>query len=190
MYSQKGFDQKTYQLLDTSLIRLKMQRKDLFMNWDAVSVDKHRSLMQKRLFEKPMDMGDIVYNHAQLFSDYSASNADTWFSLMLKDAGGTQYDATYLLDNISATKLDGILGLGLDTISNLTTAFVIRQYIGPLISAIQNVQKSRAELLKDTLLVSQADSIIMVSKEGESANVYELKAAEIQGQLVSKQFYN
>lgn len=190
MYSQKGFDKKAYQLLDTSLIRLKMQRKDLFMNWDAVSVDKHRSLIQKRLFEKPMDMGDIVYNHAQLFSDYSASNADTWFSLMLKDAGGIQYDATYLLDNISATKLDRILGLGLDTISNLTTAFVIRQYIGPLISAIQNVQKSRAELLKDTLLVSQADSIIMVSKEGESANVYELKAAEILGQLVSKQFYN
>jgi hypothetical protein len=190
IYGQQGFDQKAFQLLDTSLIKLKMQRKDLFMNWDAISIDKHRSLLQKRLFEKPMDMGDIVNNHVQLFSNYSSSNADKWFSLMLNDAGGIQFDAAYLSDNITATKLDGILGLGLDTISNLTTAFVIRQYIGPLISAIQNMQKSRFELLKNTFLVSQADSMIMVSKEGESANIYELKAAEIQGQFVSKQFYH
>jgi hypothetical protein len=65
IYGQQGFDQKAFQLLDTSLIKLKMQRKDLFMNWDAISIDKHRSLLQKHLFEKPMDMGDIVNNHVQ-----------------------------------------------------------------------------------------------------------------------------
>lgn len=51
MYGQKGFDQKAFQLLDTSLLKLKMQRKDLFMNWDAISIDKHRSLLQKRLLK-------------------------------------------------------------------------------------------------------------------------------------------
>ena len=186
----QGFPSTAINVLDSSLTMLGMKHIDLAMPHDIIKPDKHRSPLQISLFEYPMLMGDIAMKHVQGVQALIHDSSETWFAQIMQDGHLGSYTQQYLHDELTAGEIDKLIGHQLDRITNLTTAVLLRQYLGPILYVIQQTEKSRLRLLKDSLLIQQADSLLMLSQESESLSLYALKQSEIEGMDLAKKFFS
>ena len=189
MYGQ-GFSPSFLQVLDSSLYSLNMKRIDLSMPHDIVKPDKHRSSLQISLFDNPLLMGSIAHMHVQGILKASRDSTDQWFMQLMKDGQLGEYTPRYLHNEISAREIDKMIGHQLESVTSLGNAIILRQYLGPLLTVIKNTAQSRARLLKDTLLVRHADSLMMLSEESANLSLYALKQSEIEGMELAKRFFS
>lgn len=186
----QGFPSTAINVLDSSLTMLGMKHIDLAMPHDIIKPDKHRSPLQISLFEHPMLMGDIAMKHVQGAQALIHDSSETWFTQIMQDGHLGSYTQHYLHDELTAGEIDKLIGHPLDRITNLTTAVLLRQYLGPILYVIQQTEKSRLRLLKDTLLIQQADSLLLLSQESETLSLYALKQSEIEGMDLAKKFFS
>lgn len=186
----QGFPPAAIRVLDSTLSMLGMSKIDLAMPHDIIKPDKHRSMMQIALFDNPLQMGDVAMSHVKGVNAMMRDSSDAWFSRLMKDGQLGTYTPRYLHDELSAGEIDAMIGHQLDRKTNITTAVILRQYLGPILQVIRQTEKSRMRLLKDTLLIHQADSLLMLSQESESLSVYAMKQSEIEGMELAKRFFS
>lgn len=186
----QGFPSTALHVLDSTLHMLGMSKLDLAMPHDIIKPDKHRPQLQIELFEHPLHMGDVAMSHLQGVNGMMRDSSDAWFMRLMKDGQLGTYTPRYLHDELSAGDIDAMIGHQLDRKTNITTAIILRQYLGPILHVIRQTEKSRLRLLKDTLLIQQADSLLMLSQESESLSVYAMKQSEIEGMELAKRFFS
>ena len=186
----QGFSPSFHQLLDSSLHSLNMKRIDLSMPHDIVKPDKHRSPIQISLFDNPLLMGTIGQLHVQGINTALHDSTDQWYMQLMKDGNLGEYTPRYLHNEISAREIDKMIGHQLESVTSLTNAIILRQYLGPLLTVIKNTAQARAKLIKDTLLVRHADSLMMLSEESAHLSLYALKQSEIEGMDLAKRFFS
>lgn len=186
----QGFPEPSLRVLDTALSKLGMSKVDLAMPHDIIKPDRHRPPLQISLFDNPMLMGEVIHSHMKGVSSSMHDSTDAWFSQLMKDGHIGSYTPRYLHDELTAGEIDNMIGHQLDRITNVTTAIILRQYLGPILQVIRQTEESRMRLLKDTLLVNQADSLLMLSEESESLSLYALKQSEIEGMEIAKRFFS
>jgi hypothetical protein len=176
-------------LLDTGLHALDMKRIDLSMPHDIVKMDKHRSPLQIALFQNPLDMGSIAQRHIKGSIKSVNNETEEWFSHLMKDGHLGNHTPRYLHDEISARDIDKMIGHTLESVTSFANAIILRQYLGPILTTIRNIEKSRSRLLKDTLLIRHADSLLMLSEESANLSLYALKQSEYEGIDLAKRFF-
>jgi hypothetical protein len=186
----QGFSPSFLQLLDSSLHSLDMKRIDLSMPHDFVKPDKHRSPLQISLFENPLLMGSIGQLHIQGINKALRDSTDQWFMQLMKDGYLGEYTPRYLHNEITAREIDKMIGHQLESITSFANAIIIRQYLGPILTVIKNTASARSRLLKDTLLLHHADSLLMLSEESANLSLYALKQSEIEGVDLAKRFFS
>jgi hypothetical protein len=186
----QGFSPSFLQLLDSSLHSLDMKRIDLSMPHDIVKPDKHRSPLQISLFENPLLMGSIGQLHIQGINKALRDSTDQWFMQLMKDGYLGEYTPRYLHNEITAREIDKMIGHQLESITSFANAIIIRQYLGPILTVIKNTASARSRLLKDTLLLHHADSLLMLSEESANLSLYALKQSEIEGVDLAKRFFS
>jgi hypothetical protein len=186
----QGFSPSFLQLLDSSLHSLDMKRIDLSMPHDIVKPDKHRSPLQMSLFENPLLMGSIGQLHIQGINKALRDSTDQWFMQLMKDGHLGEYTPRYLHSEITAREIDKMIGHQLESITSFANAIIIRQYLGPILTVIKNTASARSRLMKDTLLLNHADSLLMLSEESANLSLYALKQSEIEGVDLAKRFFN
>ena len=186
----QGFSPSFLQLLDSSMHSLDMKRIDLSMPHDIVKPDKHRSPLQMSLFENPLLMGSIGQLHIQGIKKALRDSTDQWFMQLMKDGYLGEYTPRYLHNEITAREIDKMIGHQLESVTSFANAIIIRQYLGPILTVIKNTASARARLLKDTLLLHHADSLLMLSEESANLSLYALKQSEIDGVDLAKRFFN
>ena len=185
----QGFAPSFLQLLDSSLHSLNMKRIDLSMPHDIVKPDKHRSPLQISLFENPLLMGSIGQLHIQGIDKALRDSTDQWFMQLMKDGHLGEYTPRYLHNEITAREIDKMIGHQLESVTSYANAIIIRQYLGPILTVIKNTASARSRLLKDTLLLQHADSLLMLSEESANLSLYVLKQSEIEGVDLAKRFF-
>lgn len=174
-------------LLDTALSTLQMNRTDLWLPWDAIEDDAHRLDLVKSLFGQPLDAfgttGDYANRIKAGLPDFLSSMLPT-----LKLGTYAQFDYRNML---SAAEIDQRLGVELDTLTGLVETVVLRQYLSALITSTDNLKRMRVYLdsAQYALLVQHADSMLLSSDESSTANVYELKKAEQEGEKLARAFF-
>ena len=186
----QGFSPTFLQLLDSSLHSLNMKRIDLSMPHDFVEPDKHRSPLQMSLFENPLLMGSIGQLHMQGINKALRDSTDQWFMQLMKDGHLGEYTPRYVHNEISAREIDKMIGHQLESVTSFANAIIIRQYLGPILSVIKSTASARSRLLKDTLLLRHADSLLMLSEESANLSLYALKQSEIEGIDLAKRFFS
>ncbi len=186
----QGFPPAAIRVLDSTLYMLGMSKVDLAMPHDIIKPDKHRPKLQIALFDNPLLMGDVAMSHVEGVNSMMNDSSDAWFKQLMKDGQLGTYTPRYLHDELSAGEIDAMIGHQLDLKTNITTAVILRQYLGPMLQVIRQTEKSRLRLLKDTLLIHQADSLLMPSQESESLSVYAMKQSEIEGMELAKRFFS
>jgi hypothetical protein len=186
----QGFSPSFLQLLDSSLHSLDMKRIDLSMPHDIVKPDKHRSPLQMSLFENPLLMGSIGQLHIQGINKVLRDSTDQWFMQLMNDGHLGEYTPRYLHSEITAREIDKMIGHQLESITSFANAIIIRQYLGPILTVIKNTASARSRLMKDTLLLNHADSLLMLSEESANLSLYALKQSEIEGVDLAKRFFN
>lgn len=186
----QGFSPSFMQLLDSSMHSLDMKRIDLSMPHDIVKPDKHRSPLQISLFENPLLMGSIGQLHIQGINKALRDSTDQWFMQLMKDGHLGEYTPRYLHNEITAREIDKMIGHQLESVTSFANAIIIRQYLGPILTVIKNTASARSRLLKDTLLLHHADSLLMLSEESANLSLYALKQSEIEGVDLAKRFFS
>lgn len=186
----QGFPTSALHVIDSALNILGMNAIDLAMPHDIIKPDKHRTPLQISLFEQPMKMGDIAMSYVHGTQAMMHDSSQLWFEQLMKDGHLGSYTQRYLHDELTAGEIDKLIGHQLDRITNLTTAVLLRQYLGPILYVIQQTETSRNRLLKDTMLVNQADSLLMLSQESETLSLYAMKQSEIEGMALAKRFFS
>lgn len=186
----QGFSPSFMQLLDSSMHSLDMKRIDLSMPHDIVKPDKHRSPLQISLFENPLLMGSIGQLHIQGINKALRDSTDQWFMQLMKDGYLGEYTPRYLHNEITAREIDKMIGHQLESVTSFANAIIIRQYLGPILTVIKNTASARSRLLKDTLLLHHADSLLMLSEESANLSLYALKQSEIEGVDLAKRFFS
>jgi hypothetical protein len=185
----QGFSHSFLQLLDSGLHAMNMNRIDLSMPHDIVKPDKHRSPLQRALFENPLLMGSIGQTHVLGINKALNDSTDQWFMQLMKDGNLGEYTPRYLHNEISAREIDNMIGHQLESVTSISNAIILRQYLGPILSVINSTSSARSRLLKDTLLLHHADSLLMLSEESANLSLYALKQSEIEGIDVAKRFF-
>jgi hypothetical protein len=185
-----GFGDSGIRLLDSALHAMDMHRRDLAMPWDAIKPDKHRTRLMRDLFENPLKSGNIVAEYAALAAEYPAQSNDNWAARIMVDAMQQPFMPQYYQDALSAGRLDAMLGINPDTLVNLTMAIVLRQFAAPAVLAYEGIREERKRILSIDIVREQADSLMMLSADAEKANVYQLKAAEIEGMRMARSFFD
>lgn len=190
MINGQGFSPSFLRLLDSGLHALDMKRIDLSMPHDIVKPDKHRSPLQIALFENPLLMGTIGQSHREGSTKSLQDGMEQWFSQLMKDGHLGTYTPRYLHNELSAKDIDKMIGHQLEKVTGFSNAIILRQYLGPILTVIKQIEKSRAKLLKDTLLINHADSLLMLSEESANLSLYALKQSEIEGMELAKRFFD
>ncbi len=190
MIHGQGFSPSFQRLLDSGLHALDMKRIDLSMPHDIVKPDKHRTPLQISLFENPLLMGTIGQAHREGSKKSLQDGTELWFSQLMKDGHLGTYTPRYLHNEMSARDIDKMIGHQLEKVTGFSNAIILRQYLGPILTVIKQIEKSRARLLKDTLLINHADSLLMLSEESAHLSLYALKQSEIEGMDLAKRFFD
>jgi hypothetical protein len=107
----------------------------------------------------------------------------------MKDGHLGEYTPRYLHNEITAREIDKMIGHQLESVTSYANAIIIRQYLGPILTVIKNTASARSRLLKDTLLLQHADSLLMLSEESANLSLYALKQSETEGVDLAKRFF-
>ena len=135
-------------------------------------------------------MGSIGQLHIQGINKALRDSTDQWFMQLMKDGYLGEYTPRYLHNEITAREIDKMIGHQLESITSFANAIIIRQYLGPILTVIKNTASARSRLLKDTLLLHHADSLLMLSEESANLSLYALKQSEIEGVDLAKRFFS
>jgi HEAT repeat protein len=167
-----------------------MKRSDLAMPWDAVKNDAHRLQIIRSLFDSPLRSFDVTKNHADKLRGISDTTIDDYAADLMRQLELGEYVSSYYETGITAKQLDVILGVDLDSLAGFVGASVIRKYVSPLIQALNATKNTLKSLEHSKNLVEQADSLLMLSEDSQNQNLYELKAGEERGTIITKRFFN
>jgi len=167
-----------------------MNRNDMKMPWDAVRNDAHRLQVIRSLFESPMRSFDVTKYHADKLHSITSATIDEYSAELMRQLEIGEYVSTYYETGLTAKQLDVILGVDLDSVAGFVGASVVRKYVSPLIQVKLITQRILKILDHYTILIEQADSLLMLSEESQNANLYELKADEVRGNAITKQFFD
>lgn len=187
---QKSLTPATLKLIDSSLALLDMKRSDCAMPHDAVKMDAHRLKFITSLFADPLKSFDLTRQHADKLQVLTDTTVDEYAAELMLQMGLGEYSPVYLETGITAKQLDGMLGIDLDSLAGFIGASVIRKYLIPLVQAEIATRNSLKNILPNHILYDNADSLLMLSTDSQNASVYELKAEEERGTVLTRKFFD
>ncbi|MFN8361680.1 MAG: HEAT repeat domain-containing protein [Candidatus Kapaibacterium sp.] len=189
-HGQKSLTPATLKVIDSSLTLLDMKRSDCAMPYDAVKMDVHRLKFITSLFADPLKSFDMTQQHADRLQALADSTVDEYAAELMQQMGLGEYSAAYLETGITAKQLDAMLGIDLDSLAGFIGASVVRKYLIPLVQAEIATRNSLKNIVSNHLLYDNADSLLMLSSDSQNASVYELKAEEERGTILTRKFFD
>lgn len=177
-------------LLDSSLALLDMKRCDLAMPWGIPATDKHIMPEVARMFTEPLTAFERVKFYTDRLKSLNGNNVDDFSYALLPAVGLGNYTPTYYEATPNTRQLNEILKVTPDSLVGFVGAATLQRFIIPLIPALSAVARARSSITSDEILLQLCDSLLLLDKESETANLYELKAGEERSLQQAKDFYS
>ncbi|MCX7930860.1 MAG: HEAT repeat domain-containing protein [Chlorobi bacterium] len=174
-------------LIERGLERVGMRWSDLVLPSDLAGRDRHRLDVVERVFADPLALIKLTEQLGaladSLFGGVDRSAIDQlvgycgWRAQLLP-LSLEQWEH-YPTDSASAALLR----------SSLVYQSIAQQYLQPIAVYLSRTERVRRLLCADSLLFAQSDSLWLLSSENETADPYQLKAAEIRSDSIARLFF-
>lgn len=187
--AQTSLKPEALRLLDSSLTLLDMGRHDLAMPWGAATADALVLPETARMFAEPLTAFDRTKFYADRLKNLDGGNLDDFSYALLPALGLGNFSPGYYDATLNARQIDDILKADPDSLAGFVGAVVLQRFLTPLAQAVPTILRAREPLLREQILTELCDSLLLLDSESETANLYELKAAEERTLQQAKDFY-
>ncbi|MBL7998964.1 MAG: hypothetical protein JNL32_10045, partial [Candidatus Kapabacteria bacterium] len=196
-YAQDGVPPAAQSLIDSALTILDMTKRDCAMRHDAVTVDPFRLQLMKDVFAQPFKLCSTTVAHTSFLKKYAGDEFDLYAARIMRDMQFGTYKPMLLDDDAAYTKTAitirtpfGATVQRADFENNLTYQAIIRRYFVPLFQAAKLIGQTRDAFLRDSIIIRNCDSLLMMSEDDGNASVYALKAAEREADATSRMYFD
>ncbi|MCZ2131893.1 MAG: HEAT repeat domain-containing protein [Bacteroidetes bacterium] len=188
--AQTAIRPEALKLLDSSLALLDMKRYDLAMPWGVPATDRLIMPEVARMFAEPLTAFDRVKFYTDRLKSLNGNNIDDFSYALLPAAGLGNYTPAYYEAAPNTRQINEILKITPDSLVGFIGATTLQRFIMPLIPALNAITRSRSSITSEEILLQLCDSLLLLDKETETANLYELKAGEERSLQQAKDFYS